>query len=84
MPLYGMCTTSMPAASRNFSPLMCVPLPVPAEAKLSCPGFFFASAISSATVLMPERRRHDQHVRLPGQRHHLDEILDRVVRADSG
>jgi hypothetical protein len=41
-----MCTTSMPAASRNFSPLMCVPLPVPADAKLSSPGFFFAAAIS--------------------------------------
>ena len=51
VPLYGMWTTSMPAASRNFSALMCVPLPVPAEPKLSAPGFAFAAAIRSATVL---------------------------------
>jgi hypothetical protein len=43
----------MPAASLNFSPLMCVPLPFPAEAKLSAPGFCFAAAMSSATVFMP-------------------------------
>ena len=42
----------MPAASLNFSPLMCVPLPLPAEAKLSAPGFCFAAATRSATVLM--------------------------------
>jgi hypothetical protein len=32
VPLYGMCTASMPAASLNFSALMCVPLPTPADA----------------------------------------------------
>ena len=68
----------MPAASLNFSPLMCVPLPVPAEPKLSCPGFCLASAISSATVLMPGRGRDDQHVRLSGQRRDLDEVLGRI------
>ena len=51
VPLYGMCTTSMPAASLNFSPLMCVPLPVPAEPKLSVPGLFFAAAMRSARLL---------------------------------
>ncbi len=51
VPLYGTCNTSMPAASLNFSPLMCVPLPMPADPKFSAPGFFFASASRSATVL---------------------------------
>ena len=53
VPLYGMWSTSMPAASLNFSALIWVPLPVPAEPKFSCPGFCLASAISSATDLTP-------------------------------
>src|SRR5439155_1311797 len=56
VPLYGTWTTSTPAASRNFSALMCVPLPVPADAKLSVPGCCFARAIRSDTDLMPESR----------------------------
>ena len=48
-----MWTTSMPVASLNFSPLMCVPLPAPADAKLIVPGFCFACVISSCTDLMP-------------------------------
>ena len=51
MPLNGMCTTSMPALCLNISPAKCVPLPLPAEEKLIWPGFAFASAIRSCTVL---------------------------------
>ena len=54
VPLYGTCVTSMPVASLSFSTLRCVPLPMPAEAKLSSPGFAFASATKSASVLQPD------------------------------
>ncbi len=49
MPLWGTCTTSMPALLRIISPPKCVALPVPAEVKLSCPGFALASATRSLT-----------------------------------
>src|SRR5256885_13594261 len=49
-PLYGTCTISARARMRNSSPARCDELPTPAEAKLSVPGFAFASAISSRTV----------------------------------
>ena len=49
-PLYGTCTTSMPAADLNTSAAKCVPLPAPAELKLSCQGFAFAIAIRSCTL----------------------------------
>ena len=52
-PLYGTCTTSMPAAKRNCSAFRCVPLPTPDEPKLSWPGFCFASAINSLTDFAP-------------------------------
>jgi hypothetical protein len=41
----------MPARCLNISPAKCVPLPVPAEANLTCPGLALASAISSGTDL---------------------------------
>src|ERR1019366_7000913 len=53
MPLYGTWTTSMLALCFNISPAKCVPLPVPADEKLSCPGLALASAMNSCTVLMP-------------------------------
>ena len=37
-PLYGTWVASMPAASLNISPLIWVPLPMPAELKLIWPG----------------------------------------------
>ncbi|MNC96525.1 hypothetical protein D3C83_139220 [compost metagenome] len=49
MPLCGTCTMSMPAAALNISPPKCVELPVPAEVKLSWPGFALAIAIRSFT-----------------------------------
>src|ERR1043166_4235119 len=53
MPLKGTCTTSIPAMERNISPAKCVPLPTHAEEKLSCPGFAFAAATRSETLLIP-------------------------------
>jgi len=53
IPLKGTCTTSIPAIALNCSPAKCVPLPTPAEEKLSWPGFSFARASSSATEWMP-------------------------------
>ena len=43
----------MPAAALNISPLICVPLPMPAELKLIWPGLDFANAISSFTDFGP-------------------------------
>ena len=53
MPLKGTCTTSIPAIERSISPAKWVPLPTPAEEKLSWPGLAFAAATSSATVFTP-------------------------------
>ena len=53
VPFSGMCTDLIPVACRNFSWLMCDALPMPAEVKLSSPGFDFASATSSFTVFTP-------------------------------
>ncbi len=50
LPLYGTCTMSTPVAALNISPLMCDWMPLPPDPKFSCPGFAFASAMSSATV----------------------------------
>ena len=47
MPLYATCTISIPAACLNTSPAKWVPLPTPAEARLSWPGFDLARAMSS-------------------------------------
>ena len=44
---------SICAVALKSSAAKCVPLPVPAELKLSWPGFAFASAISSCTLLTP-------------------------------
>jgi hypothetical protein len=44
----------MPAISLSFSRLKCVPLPIPADAKLSWPGFALAAARKSGTVFMPD------------------------------
>src|SRR6267142_5899832 len=49
-PRYGTCVASMPAASRNFSALICTALPMPTEPNEIDPGFAFASAIKSCTV----------------------------------
>lgn len=49
MPLYGTCTTSIAAIALNSSPAKCVPLPTPAEEKLSWPGFAFAITSISFT-----------------------------------
>ena len=54
VPLYGTCCTSMPVAILSFSRLKCVPLPMPAEAKLSLPGFAFAALTKSPSVFQPE------------------------------
>ena len=43
----------MPAARLNISPLICVPLPMPAELKFIVPGLAFMNAISSFTVFGP-------------------------------
>ena len=48
-PLKGTCTTLMPAASLNSSPVRWNTVPLPEEAMVSCPGFDFASATSSLT-----------------------------------
>ncbi len=53
IPLKGTCTTSIPAIALSCSPAKCVPLPTPAEEKLSCPGLAFAAATSSPTERMP-------------------------------
>jgi hypothetical protein len=41
----------MPAIDLSNSPLNCVGVPVPPEAKLSAPGLALASAISSLTLV---------------------------------
>ncbi len=45
-PLYGTCSTSMPADSLSISPARWPELPLPAEPKLSLPGSALAWAIS--------------------------------------
>ena len=42
---------SMPVRLLNISMVRCAAAPTPLEAKLSSPGFAFASAISSCTLL---------------------------------
>ena len=54
MPLYGTWVTLAPVTSISFSRLRCVPLPSPAEEKLSSPGFAFAAATKSASVFQPD------------------------------
>ena len=51
MPLYGTCTSSMPAACRNISPVRWMMPPVPEEANVSRPGWRRAAATKSATEL---------------------------------
>ena len=48
--LCGTCSMSMPAISLNISPARCEAVPLPAEGKVSSPGWRFASAINSLTV----------------------------------
>ncbi|MNR00373.1 hypothetical protein D3C85_1161430 [compost metagenome] len=50
-PLYGTWTISMPAIDLNNSPDKWLELPLPAEPKVSAPGFCLASATSSLTLL---------------------------------
>ena len=53
MPLYGTCTMFNAAAALNCSAAKCVPLPTPAEEKLSCPGLALATARKSFSVFTP-------------------------------
>ena len=48
-PLYGTWVILTPAATLNSSPAICMPTPVPPEAKLSLPGCDFAKSINSFT-----------------------------------
>src|ERR1700758_1468935 len=50
VPLYGTCTSLVPAIALNNSPLRWLMPPAPDEPKFSEPGFFLSSAISSCTV----------------------------------
>ncbi len=79
VPLYGMCVTSMPVAILSFSRLKCVPLPMPAEAKLSLPGFAFAASTKSRERLPARVRADDQHVRPAAEQREVGEVLQRVV-----
>ena len=49
-PLYGICVIGTPAITVMSSAPMCTMLPMPAEAKLTPPGFVFPSAMSSLTL----------------------------------
>src|SRR6187551_2965788 len=51
LPLYGTCVVLMPAARSNASPAMCCVLPTPDDAYLISPGFAFAAATRSWTLL---------------------------------
>jgi len=51
LPLVGTLRNSMPAARRKRSRFMCVELPMPALLATSWPGFAFAAATRSATLL---------------------------------
>ena len=50
-PLYGTCVKRTPAVFWNFSPVRCATVPVPGDAKLTSPGFAFAAATRSASVM---------------------------------
>ena len=50
LPLKGTWTISTPASCLNNSRARCGALPLPAEPKLSFPGFFLAYATSSWTL----------------------------------
>ena len=47
-PLYGTCSSSMPAMWLSMSPASCADVPMPLEPKEIVPGAFFAIAISEA------------------------------------
>src|SRR5438067_2199863 len=49
-PLYGMCVMFTPVTSLKSSPERCVFVPWPEDAKLSWPGFDFASAMTSCRL----------------------------------
>ncbi|MCY1245587.1 hypothetical protein D9M72_587510 [compost metagenome] len=50
-PLYGTCSRSTPARCSNNTPARCCAEPLPEEAKATEPGFCFAIASTSATLV---------------------------------
>ena len=50
LPLYGTCVILIPARLLSSSPVRCPTLATPVEAKLTAPGFAFASAINSCRL----------------------------------
>src|SRR5438874_8297739 len=50
LPLYGMCTMSVFVRYVNIAPDMWMLVPLPLEAYVYLPGFFFASSITSLTL----------------------------------
>jgi len=69
----------MPASRIEFQDPKCVPVPKPEEPNFSSPGFAFAAATSSPTVVMPASLPAT-NTRLAGERSDRDEILQRVIR----
>ena len=55
-PLNGTCTACMPALDMKRIALRWVAVPTPADPKFMAPGFAFAAATKSATVLKPLSR----------------------------